>query len=340
MWYTNIDNNCPEITLNSSKPEDINEDHHKNEHNEEGHDEEGHGELPGIEPANLSNGEQLQVIASTSIVADIVAQVGGNRIELTGLIPTGADSHSFEASPQDLIALNDAHVIFINGLHLEEALDPILDSLDGGNPIVSVNVGVETIGLGQDGHSAQVHVDKDHAHEGVDPHTWFSIHAVEQWVTNIEHVLSDLDRVNAEIFEENAQAYLAELKILEEELDGMIAELPVEKRILITDHAVLGYFAAEYEFKVVGTVIPSFSTIAVPSTRELAALQDQIKAEGVTAIFVGFSANPAMIEQIANDMGIQVVPIYTESLSNADGPAASYLEFIRYNAAVVVAALK
>lgn len=333
-------------------------DEEHDEHSQETHGDEIHHQhtvLPKFEPANLGDGERLQVVASTSIIADVVAQVGGDRIALTGLIPIGADSHSFEATPRDLIALNNAHVIFINDLHLEEALDPILDSLDGGNPIVPVNIGVETMNFGQGSYAQHPYGDEGgeehdedeehsneevHAHKGVDPHTWFSVHSVEQWVMNVAHVLSDLDPANANLFEANVQAYLADLEALEEDLDGMIAKLPAEKRILVTDHEVLGYFAAEYGFEVVGTVLPSLSTVATPSAGDLAALQDQIEAEGISAIFVGNSANEGLAQQLANDMGVQVVTIYTESLSKADGPAASYLDFMRHNMATIVNALK
>ena len=300
--------------------------------------------LPPLNPIDRSTNEPLQVIASTSIVADIVAQVGGQHIALTQLVPLGADAHSFDPSPQDLIALNDAHVIFINGLQLEEALEPVLTSIDQGGIVVSVNVGVETIELG-DSESAHEEDDEDqadheHGHATVDPHTWFSIPAVMQWVQNIEQVLSTLDPSGADIYAANAAAYRTELDTLAADLATQIVAVPTAQRMLITDHHVLGYLAAEYNFTTVGTVIPSLSTVAAPSAGELAALQDQIVALDARAIFVGISANPVLAQQIATDLVIQVVPIYTESLSDPAGPANSYITFMRHNMSAIVDALK
>ena len=336
--------------------------------------------LPALTPVNLAEGSRLQVVASTNIIADVVAKVGGDSIDIFSLIPIGADPHSFEPTPRDLVLLNGAHVIFVNGLGLEEQVEPIIDSLDSEGVVVSVNTGVDTSKLGDeiheddDEHSDEIHEDDDehsdeiheddehsdeiheeeheedhedregdedhHHHEGADPHTWFSIHAVEQWVENIEHVLRALDPANAAIYTANAQAYLVELEALAEEVEALLAALPVEKRKLVTDHDSFGYFAAAYDFDVVGTVIPSFSTLASPSAGELAKLQDQIEEESVQAIFVGTTITPDIAQQLAADTGIQVVILYTGSLSDEGGPAASYIDFMRYNVTAIVNALK
>ena len=347
--------------------------------------------LPALTPVNLAEGSRLQVVASTNIIADVVAKVGGDSIDIFNLIPIGADPHSFEPTPRDLVLLNGAHVIFVNGLGLEEQVEPIIDSLDSEGVVVSVNTGVDTSKLGDeihedddehsdeihedgehsdeiheddDEHSDEIHEDDDehsdeiheeehegdhedregdedhHHHEGADPHTWFSIHAVEQWVENIEHVLRALDPANAAIYTANAQAYLVELEALAEEVEALLAALPAEKRKLVTDHDSFGYFAAAYDFDVVGTVIPSFSTLASPSAGELAKLQDQIEEEGVQAIFVGTTITPDIAQQLAADTGIQVVILYTGSLSDEGGPAASYIDFMRYNVTAIVNALK
>ena len=146
-------------------------------------------ESPSLTAVDLTNGETLHVVATTNIIADVVAQVGGDAIELTGLLPTGADPHGYTLAPQDLRTLNEANVIFINGLELEEAMASTLDNLDGDAPVVSVNQGVETIEFGEEGehaedeHAEDEHAeDEDHHHEGADPHTWMSVHNVETWV--------------------------------------------------------------------------------------------------------------------------------------------------------------
>lgn len=151
--------------------------------------------------------------------------------------------------------------------------------------------------------------------------------------------MSTLDPDNASTYQANAAAYLEKLAALEIELESLMASLPVEKRKLVTDHEALGYLAA-YDLNIVGTVIPSLSTMASPSGRDLAALQDQIEAEDVSAIFVGVSTNAGVATQIAQDSGVKVVPIYVETLSEADGPASTYLDFMRHTVTQIVEALE
>ncbi len=309
----------------------------------------------GLAAVERNGDEPLRVVATTNILADIVAQVSGDKIELVELVPTGADPHSFEPRPQDLIELNRAHVIFVNGLGLEEGLEPILDSLDGGGVTLSVNDGVEPLAMADhddvDDHAAEddhgdeddhatAHDEEGHNHEAGDPHTWFSVDAVKQWVVNIEQALSTLDPENQATYAANAAAYRAELDALDAELAAMVAPLPVERRKLITDHESFGYLADAYGFEVVGTIIPSLSTLASPSAAQLAALLDQVEEEGVPALFVGTTVSPNLAEQLANDAGITVVTLYTGSLSDESGPAASYLELMRHNMGVITDALQ
>jgi ABC-type Zn uptake system ZnuABC Zn-binding protein ZnuA len=272
----------------------------------------------------------------------VVANVGDDHIDLTALLPVGADPHSFEATPSDYRALEGAHVLFINGLHLEEALAPILDSVRDETPVVSVNAGIQPLTLADEaGHAGGGEAETEkQGREGVDPHTWMDVRNVQQWVANIQQALSELDPANAAAYAENADRYLAELADLEKELADKVAELPVDERKLVTDHGAFGYFANAYDFTVVGTVIPSFSTLASPSAQDLARLQDQIGAEDVKAIFVGMTINPKLADQLASDLDIQVVPLYTGSLSDKDGPAATYIDYMRYNVNAIVDALK
>jgi manganese/iron transport system substrate-binding protein len=299
-------------------------------------------ELPASEPITLAEGERLHVVATSNIVADVVAQVGGDHIDLYAMLPVGADPHSYQVTPQDLRMLTDADIIFINGLGLEEAMALALE--DFAAKTVAVNTGFTTIEFGgEDGHAHEengpAHEEDEH-HEGGDPHSWFSVHAVEIWAHNIAHVLSELDPANADAYEAAADAYTEELEDLHAELEALVMQIPAEQRKLVTDHDALGYLAAEYGFEIVGSVIPSFSTLAEPSAQQLAALQDQIREQGVQAIFVGTTVNPNLEAQLAQDLGIQIVAIYTGSLSDADGPAATYLDFMRYNVGVIVDALK
>ncbi len=297
--------------------------------------------MPQLEPQPLDANERLRVVASTNILADVVAQIGGDAIDLTALMPPGVDPHGFEPTPQDRIALEKAHVVFVNGLGLEESMLSVLESSDGSGVIVPVNTGFAVLELDNET-DHEDHADEDHGHEhgSDDPHTWFSVHAVEQWVENVEHVLSELDPENAETYAANAEGYRSELENLEGELAAMVAELLPEQRKMVTDHDSFGYFADEYDFQIIGTVMPSLSTMASPSAAQLAQLHDQIEAQAIKAIFVGTTVNPDVAQSIAGDTGAQIVMLYTGSLSDADGPADSYLDFMRYNVRAIVEALK
>ncbi len=306
-------------------------------HSEDGDDHEAEA-LPALAPASLAAGETLRVVATTNLIGDVVRTVGGDAIELTQLLPVGADPHSYQAKPDDMRRLNDAHVVLVNGLHLEEAMQSVFDSL-GDIPVVSVNAGVETLEFGT-AREEEGATDEHHDHEGADPHTWMDPRNVAVWTDNVVAVLSALDPSRAETFAANGAAYRAELSALHEELVATFAAIPADQRKLVTDHDNLGYLAGAYGLTVVGSVVPSLSTLASPSAQELAALQTQIADEGVKAIFVGTTVNPDVAAQIAADTGATVVPIYTGSLSDTGGPAATYIDMMRYDAAQIVAALQ
>jgi ABC-type Zn uptake system ZnuABC Zn-binding protein ZnuA len=261
--------------------------------------------VPPLAALDLPAGTKLRVVVSTSLVGDVVAQIGGDAIDLYGLLPPGADPHGYQVTPDDLRAISDAHLLFINGLGLEESLESVLE--EARNKTVPVNAGVAVLEAGEDAE-----------HTGGNPHTWWSIAAVAQWTHTIEDSLSAVDPAHADMYAANASAYRAELTSLSAELQKLVAQLPVAERKL---------------------VVPSFSSLAEPSAQHLAQLQDQLRAEKVVALLVGSTVNPRQAEQLAQDLGIRVVPIFTDSLSAADGPAATYVDFMRYNVGKIVAAL-
>lgn len=289
--------------------------------------------LPPLAPLNLPPETKLRVVATTNLVADVVGRVGGDAIDLVALLPPGADPHGYQTTPNDLRAINDAHLLFVNGLGLEESLASVLE--EAHSRTVPVNVGVAVIGA-EEAHGQE----EGHDHADGNPHTWWSIAAVEQWTHNIEQALSAVDPAHGAEYAGNATDYRAELTDLRVELDALVAQIPAEERKLATDHDTLAYFAQAFGFQMVGLVVPSFSTLAEPSAQHLAQLQDQIRAENVRAIFVGSTVNPRQAERLAQDLGIRVVPIFTDSLSAADGPAPTYLDFMRYNVAAIVAVLQ
>lgn len=304
-------------------------------------DEDAAETVPVLTAVTLADGATLQVAATTSIIGDIVAQIGGDRITLFTLIGPGVDPHSYTTTPQDLRTLSDVDLIFINGLHLEEGLTDLL--ADAGAPQVPVNAAVELLAAHKAEHGEAEHADEEHPdehdHGSNDPHTWQSVANVMQWVTTIEQSLSTVDPTNAEAYHAASEAYQAELTALESEIRAQIETIPPDQRKLVTDHESFNYFAQAYGFTVIGSIIPSLSSLAESSAQDLAALQDQISSEGVPALFVGTTVNANMAEQLANDLGITVVPLYSDALSASDGPAATYLDFMRYNVDAMVTAL-
>jgi ABC-type Zn uptake system ZnuABC Zn-binding protein ZnuA len=186
--------------------------------------------------------------------------------------------------------------------------------------------------------------DAEHAdeagHTEGDPHVWTDPKLVMVWAQNIARALGELDPTATAAYAANAEGYRQQLQDLDTWIRQQVAAVPPENRRLVTDHQVLGYFAREYGFEQVGAILPGFSTVTEPTAQELAALQSAIQAYGVKAILVGKTINPSLAQQLSQDTGTRLVSIYTESLSEADGPAGTYLDYMRYNVAAIVDALK
>jgi ABC-type Zn uptake system ZnuABC Zn-binding protein ZnuA len=303
----------------------------EHEHTDEdhAHEEEAAGEFS---PVSLAAGEKLKVVAANSIVADMVKNVAGDLVELTFLIPLGSAPHSFQVTPQDVANMAEAHVFFANGLGLEEFLSELIENAGGKVVVVSLSAGVEER-EGREG-------DEEHGHGSVDPHTWTTPANAIIFVHNIEQALSALDPANAETYRANAEAYEAELAELDAWVKAQIETIPAENRQLVTDHAIFGYYADRYGLEQIGAVIPSFSTTAEPSAQELAKLEDVIKEQGVKAIFIGNTVNPGLAQRVAEDTGIQLVTLYTESLGPEGSGVETYVDYIRYNTQAIIEALK
>jgi ABC-type Zn uptake system ZnuABC Zn-binding protein ZnuA len=292
--------------------------------------------LPELTAVPLAEGEKLQVVATTSIVADVVHQLGGDSIHLETLIPRGSDPHTFEPTPQDIARVADAHVIFSNGLGLEEFLDTLITNAGKQSSLLPVSHGIQPLESTQqeDTHGA------GDEHHDVDPHTWFDPQNVIVWVHNIESSLQALDPEHTDLYAQRANAYIGELEDLDAWISEQVAHIPENNRKLITDHQVFSYFAERYGFEQIGTVVPGYNASAQPSAQELADLARSIESYAVKAIFVGKTVNPDLAQQIANDMSISLVFLYTGSLSEDGGEAGSYIALMRYNTLAIVNALK
>lgn len=296
--------------------------------------------LAELGPASLAPGERLRVVATTSIVGDVVGQVGGEAIDLRRLMPLGVDPHSYEPTPRDIQAIAQADVVFLAGLGLEEGLFSRLEAAGGGAALVSLSVGITPRGLAGDTASISGGTIRGSEAGGVDPHVWQDPRNVMKWTENVAEALERLDPVRAVEYRQRAGAYLAKLELVDAEIQAMIETVPMEQRKLVTDHDDMGYFADRYGFVIVGAVVPAYSSAAEPSAREISQLEDAVKELGVKAVFVGVEANPAISSRVAQDTGVRLVPIYADSLSPAGGPAASYIQLMLYNVKAIVDALK
>lgn len=287
--------------------------------------------------ADASGG--LKVVATTTLIGDVLGQVAGERITLYTLLPPGADPHSFQPTPQDVARLAEADLVFANGLGLEEFLAGMLESANTPAQVVYLSDGITVREQTAEEHEAEEGAGHG-GQAGQDPHVWMDPNNVLVWVDHIEAALAAADPQHAELFAENAEAYRQELRALDQWIVQQVNQVPPERRLLVTDHAVFGYFADRYGFEQVGAVIPGFSTLSEPSAQDLAALEQVITQQGVPAIFVGYSVNPTLAERVAEDTGVRLVPVHTGSLTAADGTAPTYLDFIRYNVEAIVSALK
>lgn len=269
---------------------------------------------------------KLKAVATFSIIGDLVQNVAGDKIELTTLVGAGADVHDFEPTPSDVAKLAGAQLIFENGVGLESWLDPLYTSSGSKAQRVVLSNGM---GL--------IDVSGDH-----DPHLWQDPHNAMQMVKVIRDALVKADPPNATTYQQNAEAYLAKLTALDQEIVSIVDELPKERRKLVTSHDSLGYFARRYGFLIVGSVIASLSTEAgEPSAQDLVALVNGIKQQGVKAIFLESQSNPKLVERVAHEAGVAIGPeLYTDALGAAGSAGATYIDAMRFNARAIVNALK
>lgn len=280
----------------------------------------------------------VRVVATTTIVGDVVRAIGGDRIRLAVLLAPGADPHGYQATPRDLVALSEADVVFVNGAGLEAGLADLVANAAGKTVELADRLALRELSAHSDDHDAAGHED-DHDHGGTDPHVWFDPTNLMIWADAIDAELSRLDPIGATAYGQRSAAYRSALIELDGWIWAEVSKIPRDRRLLVTDHLAFGYFAARYGFEVVGAVIPGFSTLAEPSARELAALIDAVKAQGVRAIFIGTTVSPVLAQTVTAETGTALVTLYTGSIGVAGGGAETYIEMMRTNVARIVAAL-
>ena len=327
--------------------------------------------------------KRLKIVASFTILEDVVKNIVGDSADVDTLVPVDADPHAYTPTPSDLAKISDADVVFVNGALLEQGLLKTIES--SAKMVVPVSECVDILPFGS---AAQTPVTPEptdtsdstaqrcasHVSEldklGVtalsypvaplgqlyainctagsgesqdgncDPHVWFNPYNVELWALTIRDTLSALNPDRADMYAIFAHAYVVQLEMLKKSLNAQVDQLAPEKRVLVTDHDALGYFAATFGFKIVGMVVPSTSTDAEPSAQQIAGLIDTIKAQHVPAVFAGVSVNPALAQQVADEAGAHFYTLYTESLTESSGKAPTYIDMMNTDMQTIVKSLQ
>lgn len=275
--------------------------------------------------------QPLQVLAAESFLADIAQNVAGDRLQVHSLIPPGVDLHAFEPSPQDMRSIEQSQVLILNGGGLETWAASLLQNTSSQQLIIEAAAGLTPRQIG-----ASELVDEE-----TDPHFWLDPLLVIHYVENIRDGLSAADPQGSAIYQQNAAAYIEKLKTLDTWITHQVSQIEPTRRLLLTEHETLGYFADRYGFSIVGAILPSVSGGASTSSKELASLVEIIRARQAPAIFLEAGGNSPIARQLAQETGIKIVDtLYTHSLSDAQGPAPTYLKMMEFNVNAMVTALQ
>jgi len=281
------------------------------------------GDQPAGSGGGGAQGATLEVVATTTQVADFAKVVGGDRVRVTGLIKPNVDAHDYEPSPADIDAIARADLVLRNGAGLEDWLDDTISSSGFAGPVVDTSQGVAL---------------RQEAGGEPDPHIWQNPRNAQLMVANVERALAQAEPAAAPQFQTNLTAYTRELQALDTEVARQIDSLANKK--LVTNHDAFSYYIDRYGLEFVGSIIPSFDTSAELSGKDIRDLVAKIEQTRVKAIFSETSLPPKTAETIAREAGIKVVEgedaLYGDSLGPPGSDGDTYLKMIRHNTATIV----
>ncbi|MEL6964083.1 MAG: zinc ABC transporter substrate-binding protein, partial [Pseudomonadota bacterium] len=302
----------------------------------------------------------------------MVERIGGEHVAVSTLVGPDGDAHVYQPTPAAARAVSEADLLIVNGLEFEGWIDRLVDASGFDGTRVVATDGIEPIPFEEEDHHEDEHHDEhahddhkdehhdehahddhkdehheehaeaeghDHHHHGAfDPHAWQSLASGEIYANNIADALAAADPDNAASYQANADAYVADMKALDAEIQDIVAALPEEARTVVTSHDAFGYFAARYGLTFEAP--QGLSTESEPSAADVAELIEQIRDEGITAVFVESITDNRLLEQIANETGATIGgTLYSDALSGPDEPASTYLDMMRHNAATLAQAL-
>jgi zinc/manganese transport system substrate-binding protein len=266
--------------------------------------------------------DRINVVASFSILGDLVRNVGGDRVNVTTLVGANGDVHVYAPAPSDAKKNADARLLVVNGLGLEGWLPRLVQSAGSKALIVTASNGIPPLKLGAD----------------ADPHAWQSVPNVKIYVANIRDALIAADPADAAAFRANAERYLAELDALDADVRTAIAKIPPGRRKVITTHNAFGYFAAAYGIAFLAPA--GVSTETEPSASDIAALIRQIRTDKIPAVFLENLSDDRLIGRIAVETGAKAGgTLYSDSLTDEKGPAPTYIDLVRHNIKALTSAL-
>ncbi len=289
--------------------------------------------VAGTQAPDLS-GRTLRVVTTTSMITDLVARVAGDRATVTGLMGTGIDPHGYKASERDVLTLAEADVVFYNGLHLEAKMSDVLERVQGRIQTAAVTDGIRRDRLV---HSPQFT-------GSYDPHVWFDVSLWIEAAREVAGVLARLDPEQADVYERNAERYVAELERLDEEVRRLVASVPPERRVLVTAHDAFGYFGRAYGFEVHG--LQGISTVAEAGAADVQRLADFIAERRIPAVFVESSVPQQTIravQEAVQSRGFDVQiggQLFSDAMGDAGTPEGTYPGMVLHNVRTIATALR
>jgi zinc/manganese transport system substrate-binding protein len=273
---------------------------------------------------------KVKVVATFSILADLVKNVGGDRVEIASLVAPNGDAHVYAPSPADAKKLSEAKVVFTNGLGFEGWIPRLVKASGTKAAVIVATNGVKPRKLEEEAHG--------HGHADADPHAWQSVANAKLYVVNIRDALIAADPAGKAAYEANALAYTGKLDALDREVKEQVAKIPVDRRRIITSHDAFGYFKAAYG---VDFVAPQgVSTESEASAKDIAKIISQIRKQKIPAVFLENVSDPRQLERIAGETGAKVGgTLYSDALTDEKGPAPTYIDMMKHNIRTLSAAL-
>jgi zinc/manganese transport system substrate-binding protein len=279
--------------------------------------------------------EKVRVVVSFSILDDLVRQVGGERVEVTSLVGPNGDTHTYQPRPSDSQKLLRAQLVVINGLGFESWADRLIKASGYKGVTLVASKGIKA--LKADEHEGHNHGGHDHG--ALDPHAWQNVAHVKLYIANIRDALISIDAGSAAFYQDNAKRYTAELDVLDADIKGAFAQVPKEKRKVITSHDAFTYYGDAYEIQFLSP--QGISTDAEASAKDVARMIRQIKSERVKAVFIENMNDRRLMDRIAKETSAQIGgTLYADALSPMDGPAGHYIAMMRHNTKALAASMQ